>query len=83
MEYHILYRNRIQSLCRQRGISVNRLAAMSDIPQSTLDNIMRGVTKNPTIITIHKISVAFCMTISEFLDFQEMTAYTFPPRQPK
>lgn len=77
MEYSKIYIARIQSLCKQRGISINKLAAMSDVKQSTLDNIVRGLTKNPRVKTLHKIAIAFNMTLSEFLDFDELNTYSF------
>lgn len=77
MEYAELYRKRIRALCRQRGISINRLAAMSNVKQSTLDNIARGITKNPRVKTLHKLAIAFNMTLSEFLDFDELNEYSF------
>ena len=45
---------------------------MSDVKQSTLDNIVRGLTKNPRAKTLHKITPAFNMTLAEFLDFDEL-----------
>ena len=46
MEYADIYVNRIRELCKQRGITINKLAVMSDVKQSTLDNnIVRGLTK--------------------------------------
>ncbi|MCI8619122.1 MAG: helix-turn-helix transcriptional regulator [Oscillospiraceae bacterium] len=77
MEYSDIYVKRIRSLCDARGISINKLAGMSDVKQSTLDNIMRGITKNPSVKTIHKIALAFSMTLAEFLDFEELNAYSF------
>lgn len=77
MEYWELYAARIRSLCAQRGIAVNKLASMSDVKQSTLDNIVRGQTKNPRVKTLHKIALAFNMTLAEFLDFQQLNAYSF------
>ena len=71
MEYYELYIQRIRELCRQRGISINKLASMSNVKQSTLDNIVRGVTKNPRVKTLHKLALAFNMTVAEFLDFDE------------
>ena len=47
MEYSELYVQRIRKLCRERGIAINKLATMSGINQSTIDNIVRGLTKNP------------------------------------
>ena len=77
VEYSELYVKRIRFLCQQRGISINKLATMSDVKQSTLDNIVRGLTKNPRVKTLHKIAIAFNMTLSEFLDFDELNAYSF------
>jgi len=77
VEYDQLYIQRIRSLCRKRGISINKLSLMSDVKQSTLDNIIRGITKNPRIKTLHKVATAFNMTLSEFLDFEELNSYSF------
>lgn len=46
MEYSEIYVLRIRRLCKERHIAINKLATMSDIKQSTLDNIVRGLTKN-------------------------------------
>lgn len=77
MDYSEIYVTRIRDLCRQRGISINKLAVMSDVKQSTLDNIVRGITKNPRVKTLHKLAIAFSMTLSEFLDFDELNDYSF------
>lgn len=39
--------------------------------------IARGLTKNPRAMTLHKIALAFGMTLSEFLDFPELNEYSF------
>ena len=77
MEYSNIYIKRIRKLCKERGIAINKLAVMSDVKQSTLDNIVRGITKNPGVKTLHKIALAFNMTLSEFLDFDELNYYSF------
>lgn len=77
MEYSEIYIGRIRELCRQRGISINKLSDMSGVKQSTLDNIVRGLTKNPRVKTLHRIALAFNMTLSEFLDFKELNEYSF------
>lgn len=68
---------RIEQLCKERGITINRLATQSGITQSTLDNIMRGNTKNPKLKTLHKLAVGLDMTVSELLDFPEMNETRF------
>ena len=77
MEYSELYVKRIRKLCKERKIAINKLATMSDVKQSTLDNIVRGLTKNPRVKTLHKIALAFNMTLAEFLDFSELNEYSF------
>ena len=78
MQYSDIYVNRIRALCKQRGIkSINKLAEMGDIKQSTLDNLMQGRTQNPGVQTIHKLALAFSMTPAEFLDFEELNSYSF------
>ena len=77
MDYSELYVQRIRRLCRERGIAINKLATMSGVNQSTIDNIVRGLTKNPRVMTLHKIALAFNMTLAEFLDFQELNEYSF------
>lgn len=77
MEYSELYVRRIRGLCKERGITINRLANMSNVKQSTLDNIVRGLTKNPRVKTLHKVALALNMTLAEFLDFEELNEYSF------
>ncbi len=77
MEYSDLYVMRIKTLCKQRGISINKLSSMSGVKQSTIDNIVRGLTRNPKAKTLHKIAIAFNMTLAEFLDYPELNDYCF------
>ena len=77
MEYSKIYVKRIRQLCRERGFAINKLAKMAAINQSTLDNIVRGLTKDPRVATLHKVALAFNMTLAEFLDFEELNDYSF------
>lgn len=77
MDYADLYVKRIRKLCAERKIAINKLATMSNINQSTLDNIMRGLTKNPSAKTLHKIALGFGMTLAEFLNFDELNEFSF------
>ena len=38
---------------------------------------LRGLTKNPRVMTLHKLALAFNMTLAEFLDFPELNDYSF------
>jgi len=77
MEYYQIIADRIAYLCKKRGYSINKLATMSNVRQSTIDNIMHGASKNPRIQTLHKIALTFNMTISEFLDYPELDSFSF------
>ena len=57
---------RIIDLCKNNGISVNKLATESGITQSTLSNIISGRNNSTTISTIKKICDGLGITIQEF-----------------
>ena len=56
MEYSELFAKRIRQLCKQRGLSINKLADMAGLRQSSIDNIVNGRTKNPGTVNLHKIA---------------------------
>ena len=63
-KYADIILSRILSLCELRGITINKLADMSGIRQSTLHNLVCGASVNPTMRTMHKIAIAFNMTLN-------------------
>ena len=77
MTYSEIIVMRISTLCKQRGIVYNKLATMCGLNQSTIDNIVRGVTKDPRVQTLHHIAIGLNMTLAEFLDFKELNDYSF------
>ena len=77
MTYSDVIINRLSDLCQQKGITVNKLATLSGITQSTVENIMNGKTKNPKLKTLHRLSIGLDMTVSELLDFPEMNETKF------
>lgn len=68
---------RLTQLCEERKITINKLATLSGITQSTVENIMSGKTKNPKLKTLHKLALGLGMTVSELLDFAEMNETIF------
>ena len=72
MKYVDVIANRILLLCKEQGITINKLATLSGIKQSTLDNIIKGNTKSPGLRTLHRISQGFGITLSQLLDIQEL-----------
>lgn len=76
-DYSNIILNRILFLCEKRGITINKLADMSGVRQSTIHNLVCGTSVNPKIRTLHKIATAFNMTLAEFLDYPELNDYSF------
>ena len=70
-------RQRLQELIAQNGITVNKLATLSGITQSTVENVVNGKTKNPKLRTLHRLACGLNMTVSELLDFPEMNETLF------
>ena len=59
-------RDRILQLCEQRNISINRLAALSGLPPSSMKNILYGKSQNPKLLTIKILCDGLGITLGEF-----------------
>ena len=60
--------NRINNLCTERNITLNKLATLSGITESTLENLILGNTKYPRIITISYICQGLQIELKDFFD---------------
>ncbi len=61
-------RKRILALCNERGITLNKLAIISGITQSTLNNIASGRNHSVTVSTLQKICYGLQITIQDFFN---------------
>ena len=61
-------RARILDLCAQRQITINRLATLSGVTQSTLNNIVSGRNNSATVSTIKKLCDGLDISLREFFD---------------
>ena len=77
MTYADIITKRLLTLCKERNITVNKLATLSGMTQSTLENIIKGRTKSPGLRTLHRISQGFGLTLAQFLDFPEIEETQF------
>ncbi len=59
-------KNRILELCKEHNITLNKLATVSGVTQSTLNNIVSGRNNSTTISTIKKICDGLGINIQEF-----------------
>lgn len=58
--------NRINEICDDRGIAVNKLANLSGITPSTVYSIFNSGRKDVGIVLIKKICDGFDITLDEF-----------------
>ena len=68
MDINAAVRLRILELCRERGLSINRLSNHSGVTQSTVNNIVSGRNHSATISTIKKLCDGMGITIQDFFD---------------
>jgi len=67
---------RITELCIENNITVSKLSTISGTTQSTLNDIVNGVTKNPGITTLKKLCDGLDITLSEFFDTEYFNTLT-------
>lgn len=68
MTIKIAVQNRILDLCAEREITINKLATICGLTQSTLNNIISGRNNSLTVSTLKKICDGLDITIKEFFD---------------
>ena len=59
---------RFIELCAEKGITVNKLATISGVTQSTVNDIVNMKSKNIGIVTIKKLCDGLDITITDFFD---------------
>ncbi|MBE6896711.1 MAG: helix-turn-helix transcriptional regulator [Ruminococcaceae bacterium] len=59
-------RIKITDLCKEHNITVNKLATICGITQSTLNNIVSGRNNSATVSTIKKICDGLNISINDF-----------------
>ena len=61
-------RIKIRKLCKEKGITLNKLSIICGITQSTLNNVISGRNKSITVSTVQKICDGLEITISDFFN---------------
>ena len=61
-------RLRIIELCTERSITVNKLAIISGVTQSTLNNIVSGRNNSLTVSTLKKLCDGLEISIGDFFE---------------
>ena len=57
---------RIINICKEKNISINKLANASFLTQSTLQSIIVGDSNNPKLLTISRVCYGLDITLEEF-----------------
>lgn len=61
-------RKRIIQLADENNMTINKLATISGVTQSTLNNITGGRNNSATVSTVKKICDGLDITVREFFD---------------
>mgnify|MGYP002921991850 CR=1 FL=1 len=59
---------KLLKICQEKKISVNKLAVLCCLTQSTIQNIIDGNSSNPKILTIVRICDGLGISLKEFFD---------------
>lgn len=59
---------KILLLCKQENVSINKLAYLCCITQSSLQNLVSERSKNPKLLTIIRICQGLDMTLYDFFE---------------
>ena len=68
MDLQEAVKRRILSLCDEKNITINKLATLSGVRQSTVNNLIDGTSNTPTLLTILRICLDLNMQLNEFFE---------------
>lgn len=70
--------HRIRELCREQGITPNKLSKISGVPQATIKSILLGESKNPGTVAVKRLCDGFGITLGEFFSAPEFDVLSSP-----
>ena len=59
---------KLLKICSEKNISINRLATICCLTQSTVQNIIDGNSSNPKLLTIVRICDGLNISLKDFFD---------------
>ncbi len=59
---------RFKYILGRKGLTIHKFVKNNCIPRSTLVNVLKGNTKNPSLALVYQVAMGFEMTILEFLN---------------
>ncbi len=64
---------KIDKICKEKNISINKLATISCLTQSTVQHLADKNSKNPKLLTIIRICDGLGITLKEFFNDELFT----------
>lgn len=59
---------KILKICLEKDITLNKLASICCLTQSTVQNLINGTSKNPKLLTIIRICEGLNIELKDFFD---------------
>ena len=59
---------RVLELCKKNNLTINGLAMLSGMSQSTVNSLVDGTSKNPKLLTILRLCLGLNIEIKDFFD---------------
>ena len=59
---------KVLNSCQENNVTINGLAMLAGISQSTVNSLIDGTSKNPKILTILRICLGLNMELKDFFD---------------
>ncbi|AXX64252.1 XRE family transcriptional regulator [Bombilactobacillus bombi] len=69
VSYAQLINQRLIDYLQKRDLTINRIATLSNLSQSTVNNLFDDSIKSPTISTVRAICYGLNISVTEFFDF--------------
>ena len=61
-------KKRILALCNEKDITIKKLATLAGVRQSTVNNLIDGTSKTPTLLTVLRLCLGLDMQLKDFFD---------------
>ncbi len=68
VKVHKAVSEKLTKIMIERDLSVNKLASISCLTQSTVDSLVNGKSKNPKLLTIVRICDGLNIKLSDFFE---------------
>ena len=71
MDTYTTVKNRLLSLCKERGMSIHKLAMESAVAPSTIKNVLYGKSQNPGIVTLKMLCDGLGISLTQFFTTED------------